>query len=231
MGSAFKRISRNVRLPINRRQARQRLREYHSSPRTIGETVDWALDFGGHGHFKFQTQQIRSEITALAKAVDRMAPKTILEIGTARGGTLLIWASIASELVVSCDLEDKSIQADLLRAFPPPGSGCRVELVCGDSHEEAFKEHIKNVLDGREVDFLFIDGDHTLDGVTQDFEMYSPLVRSGGLVAFHDIAENQVLETNNVFPLWQRLKKEYEHEEFIADRDQFGYGIGVLTMP
>jgi len=36
-------------------------------------------------------------------------------------------------------------------------------------------------------DFLFIDGDHTYEGVEGDFEMYSPLVRRGGIIAFHDI--------------------------------------------
>jgi hypothetical protein len=34
---------------------------------------------------------------------------------------------------------------------------------------------------------LFIDGDHTYEGVRRDFEMYSPLVRKGGIIAFHDI--------------------------------------------
>jgi predicted O-methyltransferase YrrM len=46
---------------------------------------------------------------------------------------------------------------------------------------------IKNILDDRKVDFLFIDGDHTYEGVTRDFEMYSPLVKRGGIIAIHDI--------------------------------------------
>jgi hypothetical protein len=33
---------------------------------------------------------------------------------------------------------------------------------------------------------LFIDGDHRYEGVRRDFEMYSPLVGAGGLIAFHD---------------------------------------------
>jgi len=37
------------------------------------------------------------------------------------------------------------------------------------------------------LDFLFIGGDHTYEGVRMDFEMYSPLVRSCGIVVFHDI--------------------------------------------
>ena len=37
-----------------------------------------------------------------------------------------------------------------------------------------------------EVDFLFIDGNHSYEQVLADFLMYSPLVKSGGIIAFHD---------------------------------------------
>jgi predicted O-methyltransferase YrrM len=42
-------------------------------------------------------------------------------------------------------------------------------------------------LKDNKVDFLFIDADHSYEGVKKDFEMYSPLVRKGGIIAFHDI--------------------------------------------
>ena len=38
------------------------------------------------------------------------------------------------------------------------------------------------------VDLLFIDGDHQYASVLTDWLLYSPLVRPGGLVAFHDVA-------------------------------------------
>jgi len=38
----------------------------------------------------------------------------------------------------------------------------------------------------REYDLLIIDGDHSVDGVARDFELYSPLVKSGGLIIFDD---------------------------------------------
>jgi hypothetical protein len=39
----------------------------------------------------------------------------------------------------------------------------------------------------KKVDFLFIDADHSYEGIKKDFEMYSLLVRKGGIIAFHDI--------------------------------------------
>jgi hypothetical protein len=38
----------------------------------------------------------------------------------------------------------------------------------------------------REIDMLFIDGDHELPGVRDDWEAWTPWVREGGIVALHD---------------------------------------------
>lgn len=39
-----------------------------------------------------------------------------------------------------------------------------------------------------EIDLLFIDGDHTYEGVKRDIEAWTPHVKLGGYVAFHDCA-------------------------------------------
>jgi predicted O-methyltransferase YrrM len=36
------------------------------------------------------------------------------------------------------------------------------------------------------IDLLFIDGDHSINGCSLDFELYAPKVPVGGLIAFHD---------------------------------------------
>lgn len=228
---SFRTLSRTLRSPFNRWQAFRRLREYHSKPRKIEEIVDWAMHFGGSGHFKIFTMQIPSEITALAQAVAAIRPSVILEIGTARGGTLLIWSALASELVITCDLEEPGTRQELYGAFPPPGSGCRVVTLRGDSHQEQMKRAVAGALNGRQVDFLFIDGDHVAEGVEADYRDYRTFVRPGGIIAFHDIAENQVLPTNQVQHFWKRLKKEAVTEDLVADPDQCGYGIGIIRVP
>lgn len=188
------------------------------------------MNFGRYGYFTIKTLQKRSEILALAKAVSALKPRIILEIGTARGGTLLIWASLASEKVISCDLVHYKPQRPLLEALPPPGSRCRVKLMTGNSHAPEFKQRVAAELAGEKVDFLFIDGDHTVEGVTADYEDYREFVRPGGLIAFHDIVERQPYASNQVYQLWQKIRTDAVSEEFVEHQDQCGFGIGVLHV-
>lgn len=227
----MKKLSRYLRLPFNRAYAERRLREYHARPRSLEETVDWAMNFGGGGFLTIKTLQRPPEITRLAQRVRELKPAIILEIGTARGGTLLIWSSLASRRVITCDLNDMAVQAPLFTRLPPPGSPCAVTLLSGDSHSPAFKQRVAEALAGEKADFLFIDGDHTAAGVTADYLDYREFVRPGGLIAFHDIVEHQPLPSNQVFQLWTRLKQVAEYEEIVADPGQCGFGIGIIRVP
>jgi predicted O-methyltransferase YrrM len=40
----------------------------------------------------------------------------------------------------------------------------------------------------RPIDLLFIDGDHSYEGVKNDWNLFHPFVRPGGVVLFHDTA-------------------------------------------
>src|SRR5690606_34611658 len=195
------------------------------------QLVQRGQKLGSHGFYRVSTLQIPSEILALAREVEKLAPRTILEIGTARGGTSLIWAHIAKQRLITCDITGSERFSELLRAFPPPRSACKVTVMTGDSHARSFQDRVRAELAGERVDFLFIDGDHTESGVEQDFEAYRGLVRPGGLIAFHDIAPRQKLATNQVQHFWKRIRDQHDTHEIIASADQVGFGIGVLRVP
>jgi predicted O-methyltransferase YrrM len=78
------------------------------------------------------------------------------------------------------------------------------------------------------VDFLFIDADHTYEGVKRDFELYSTLVAEGGLIGFHDIAPVAPTIDYGVRRFWEELKPNYKWQEIIADPRQRGFGIGLI---
>ncbi len=220
-----------TRVNIRKARAFGRLCLFHRRRRSLGETVDWALDFGSRKDFMVKTQQIRSEILSLAEIVADIRPKVVLEIGSAYGGTLLIWAQIAEELLISCDIDDRTHRLSFYRRFPPPGSRCRVEMLVGDSHEPAFRQRVEDLLGGRKVDFLFIDGDHTREGVAADYHDYRDLVRPGGIIAFHDIVEKQCIASNQVYDFWKMVRGDASAREIIDDPGQTGFGIGIVRVP
>lgn len=80
------------------------------------------------------------------------------------------------------------------------------------------------------MDYLFIDGDHTYEGVKHDFEMYAPLVRKGGVVALHDIVVHRPEAGCEVSEFWNQVKRNYRHHEIVQDPSQTWAGIGILYV-
>jgi predicted O-methyltransferase YrrM len=181
------------------------------------------------------------ELAGLVKLVRAQRPKTVLEIGTLHGGTLWAWCRAASPeaTIVSVDLPGgefgggyNDALAHRLRTYPR--SSQVLHLLRADSHSPKTLAEVKRLLPGP-VEFAFIDGDHTYRGVKQDFEMYSPLVAPGGLVAFHDTLPHNADTECGVDLLWAELSRLYETVEF-ADPSDVRWngvwgGIGVLRMP
>jgi len=117
--------------------------------------------------------------------------------------------------------------------------GQRYVAMHGDSQTTEQRARLQRVLGGRPIDFLFIDGDHGYDGVRADYELYAPLVRPGGIVAFHDIIQDHGSRfgrktgcwTGEVHQLWAEIRDDHaEYLEFVEDPEQDGFGIGVLRL-
>ncbi len=181
--------------------------------------------------------QVRSELVEFAYFVQEQRPKTVLEIGTRSGGTffLLCRLSDPGATVVSLDLPGGrwgggygTYRIPIIHRMRQPGQ--RLHLLRGDSHHPAMRDRLTKVLGGRPIDLLFIDGDHSYGGVKQDFEMYSPLVRPGGAIAFHDIVPHPHAPDIEVDRFWNEIKHRYSHREIIEDRRQGWGGIGILSV-
>jgi predicted O-methyltransferase YrrM len=186
------------------------------------------------------------EFLALAQAAEGKRPKIVLEIGTAMGGSLLMLTRLAADdaLIVSIDLpggiamENGEVgggypewKIPLYKSFAKNNQ--RIELIRDDSHSERVLNQLEKILDGRKIDFAFIDGDHSYEGVKKDFNLYKKLYDSGALIAFHDIVSDKRDESerdNLVSVFWDEIKNEYTFTEHKKDENQSQMGIGILKI-
>lgn len=110
---------------------------------------------------------------------------TIVEIGAEFGMSTSIFCrgALPNVTIVSVDLFPGTMLGDHLNNLAEAGYGARTHQVQGDS-KLAGKQWSRG-----EIDLLFIDGDHSYEGVKADIDTWVPYVAIGGVVAFHDVAQ------------------------------------------
>jgi predicted O-methyltransferase YrrM len=204
-------------------------------PNNINEVVDYCFyALGG----VIRPIQIREEFYKFLETFKNKAPKIVLEIGTASGGSLFSLCKLAPEdaTIMSIDLPEGKFgggypewKTPIYKFFKKKKQ--KLFLLREDSHLEQTVKKIKEILNDKKIDFLFIDGDHSYEGVKKDFEMYSPLVNKNGVIAFHDVTPGGLeCFTGGVPRFWKEIKNKYTYKEFIQDEKQTGYGIGCLFL-
>ena len=111
------------------------------------------------------------------------------------------------------------------------------ESLRGSSRDEHVLARVARLVADAPVDLLFIDGDHSYEGVAADYRLYRPLVRPGGLIVFHDIVPAATTGdpraghrwVGGVPQFWQEVRPQGVHSwEFVEHWDQGGFGIGVI---
>lgn len=204
----------------------------------------------GGGYKKLARQSIAhgavqkaSELEWLFEKAASTQPKVIVEVGSARGGTFWGFAKVCDPhgLMVSIDIPSGSPidvrngkdvydgrNRERMREYANPSQRC--VLIDGNSQTLETLNKLIDTLGVTKIDFLFIDADHRYEGVKRDWELYSPLVRKGGLVAFHDmIPQND--HRSGVHVLWEELKRTETTDEYVG-LDNWGLGswggVGVV---
>jgi predicted O-methyltransferase YrrM len=142
--------------------------------------IDWRSGLGEGGRLLY--------------AIARMTrPAVIAEIGSARGNS-------TCSLALACAENARGI----VYAIDPHISNEWTDVGTGGNTYDFLQQRLKVYeLDSccsvirktsveaaktwdRTIDLLFIDGDHSLEGVSTDFELFGPWLNDGGMVIFHD---------------------------------------------
>lgn len=158
----------------------------------IRETVEKAGSdcqslFGGTHDGGYATQQNPDEFAALVcLLLNRCRPIDVYgEIGSAAGGTLRLIQELV-DFAVAVVLDDGNHPKHSLWESNTGEFRNRVVIHRGDSHAEAAKEFVARTCAFQKFDVIFIDGDHSYEGVKKDIELVLPFCTPATLLVFHD---------------------------------------------
>lgn len=177
-----------------------------------------------------KASQNKTELAKVLQYVSEINPKVIVEIGVHQGYSMVDWQKAFNpEIIIGVDNDLHALDLEATK---------NMLIVDGDSHSDEVLLRVKKYLRGHPIDFLYLDGDHTYDGVKKDYQMYSPLVRSGGIIGFDDIkldSNHWRMNGVDVARFWNELiglpgRKYYE----FWDQNQlsgFGSGDGLYFKP
>lgn len=152
----------------------------------------------------------------------------ILELGTCGGGSLLAMHRAAKPGIrISMDLEwekrEPAIPEYRHQQFLDfiPG----VVEILGQIHDAEQQRRVEDFLDGRKLDLMFIDADHSYEGGEMHWIMYRQFIRPGGFVCWHDVRNGW-----SVGKFYDELcAKGFPNWTFVDPNATFG--IGCLQLP
>jgi predicted O-methyltransferase YrrM len=124
------------------------------------------------------------EAAFLFRLVRSQPAAQILEIGRYYGGSafLLAVASDHNSMVTSIDIAPQNDEL-LQIALRKSGLADKVQLLVGDSSGGEARVDFYNL--------IFVDGDHSYEGVLKDYEHWRKAVKPGGCLAFHNAADGR----------------------------------------
>ncbi len=183
---------------------------------------------------EYQTESEFARLLALYQALPQK--KYVLEIGSMLGRTLHDWmlhgdpgmTLVSIDKIVPPSDGRHADQTDAHhRDWPHWAQQMGATLVVIDGYSQATATIAAVKAAVPYLDFLFIDGGHDYATVKADYLNYAPLVKPGGLIAFHDIQG-----IADCARLWNELLCSGQYTGFfsLCDREG-GMGIGVLVQP
>lgn len=164
--------------------------------------------------------------------VSNLEPGIVVELGTWKGTSFYSFCQAAkdkklSTKLVAIDTWQGDIHAGrygdevfeqfkqiLARYYPD---------VQASSIRQTFNDAVKQ-FDDQSIDILHIDGFHTYEAVSNDFNTWKNKMKENGIILFHDISEQQ--DDFGVYKFWAEIKAAYKNcLEFTHS-----HGLGVLIL-
>jgi len=126
-------------------------------------------------------QQVKEELREFLELLVENKVRKILQIGLGHYGSTQFCLSLICDEVVTVEFDQKNIRNYADREILYNQN--REKFVWGDSTSI---DVLREVIQFGDFDCVFIDGNHSYEFVKKDYENYSKLIKTGGIVAFHD---------------------------------------------
>ena len=111
-------------------------------------------------------------------------PKKVLELGRCLGTSALFMLGALPEDSTLITVDTLERASDLAHKLNDP----RLQIVTGNDLDLGIYDGI----DLREVDFMFVDTDHTNQQASREWDLYKPFLSPDAIVAFDDITMNDM---------------------------------------
>ena len=163
--------------------------------------------------------------------VQLVQPKLLVELGTHRGMSYCTFCQAIKTLDMSCQAYAiDTWEGDAHAQFYGPDiiqdlRAYHDELYRNFSSliQATFDDALPEFSAGS-IDLLHIDGHHTYESVSHDFQTWLPKMSPSGVILPHDIVERA--NDFGVWKLWEEIKQQYSHTfEF-----HHGHGLGLVVV-
>lgn len=143
--------------------------------------------------------QFPQDIVAMQEIIWKVKPDLIIETGIARGGSLILSASLLQLIgngeVLGIDIDIRKHNREEIEKHPLYNL---ITMIKGSSVDNAVAKKVYQHAKGKERILVFLDSLHTHDHVLKELKVYSRLVKKGGyIVVFDTMIENM---PENSFP-------------------------------
>lgn len=145
---------------------------------------DWSYQWSWLG---VPVIQMPPDIVAVQEIIWETRPQLVIETGIARGGSLILYASILELLgegeVLGIDIDIRPHNRETVEAHT---LARRIRMIDGSSLDEAVAEEARRAAGAVERVMVVLDSNHTHDHVLAELRAYAPLVTVGQFLVVAD---------------------------------------------